>query len=120
MNPAIITTVVTAITLAIMGGLVIFITVKLSFKLLKQLRTRKNTKLAVVRMKDYLKTLAKDPNTTKIKFEDLDKLENSDCCVAEVDSEYELVGKIKVYDEADEALNCELKKAHEGVILLED
>lgn len=114
MDPAVI---IGAIVLAILGGLVIFVATKLTIKIIKYIRKKKDTKVVIGDMKDFIKKTSNNPNVKKIKFSELD---GYDAFVAEVDSSGDIVGDIQIYEEVDDNVSAMLNNESDGVIILED
>lgn len=87
-----------AVVLAILGGLAVFKLVKLTVEVIKNLRMRKNTKEAVMKMKGAIQTAAQNPDVKHIKFNDID---NESVICAEIDDNGEIIGNPQLFDRVD-------------------
>ena len=87
-----------AVVLAILGGLAVFKLVKLTVEVIKNLRMRKNTKEAVMKMKGVIQTAAQNPDVKHIKFSDID---NESVICAEIDDNGEIISNPQLFDRVD-------------------
>lgn len=107
--------IVGAVVLAVLGGLAIYKLVKLTVEVIKNLRQKKHTKEAIMKMKGIIQEAAKNPDVKHIKFNDLNQ--ESVVC-AEIDKKGEIIGKPQLFDKVDDRVENLLDD--EPLVILED
>ena len=108
--------------LALLGvlvtGAIIYMAVKLTINIIKNFRKRRNTKVVMADMKEIMREAAKNPNVSRAKFDDLDKIDGQ-TVVAEYDEYNDEVVQCEIAREQDDKIDGFLR-SNNGLVVLED
>lgn len=101
-----------AIGIALAAGAVVYLLVKLTIRLIKQYRKRKDTKIVMAQVKE----LVKDPSVAHMSMSDLDE---DDVVIAEYDEDTDELVQCNLSNDVDQKVENLLNR-NDGVLIIED